>query len=69
LRPIRCSALMFPMTSSTAAATHLTADRCADAAHLAADSDGRLPGVVVAAIAFVDVDEAGPGQRFQVGNP
>src|SRR5215469_18723710 len=49
------------------AATHLAADRGGDAAHLAADPDAEFLGVVVAAIAFVDVDATGldPGQRFQ----
>jgi hypothetical protein len=48
------------------AAAHLAADRGGDAAHLAADSDAELLGVVVLAIAFVDVEAAGrnPGQRF-----
>jgi hypothetical protein len=52
------------------AAAHLAADRGGDAAHLAADSDAELLGVIVAAIAFVDVDAAGldPGQRFQLGD-
>jgi hypothetical protein len=52
------------------AATHLAADRGGDAAHLAADPDAELLGVVMAAIAFVDMDAAGldPGQRFQLGN-
>ena len=52
------------------AATHLAADRGGDAAYLAADPDAEFLGVVVAAIAFVDVDAAGldPGQRLQLGN-
>lgn len=52
------------------AAAHLAADRGGDAAHLAADPDTELLGVVMAAIAFVDMDAAGlnPGQRFQLGD-
>ncbi len=50
-QPIRCLALMCPMTRSTGAATHLAADRGRDAAHLAADPDAELLRVVVAAIA------------------
>ena len=41
------------------AAAHLAADWGGDAAHLATDPDAELLGVVVAAIAFVDVDAAG----------
>lgn len=52
------------------AAAHLTADRDGNAAHLAADPDAGLLGVIVAAIAFVDVDATGldPGQRLQLGD-
>ena len=44
--------------------THLAADWRGDVLHLAADPDAELLGMVVAAIAFVDVDAAGldPGQ-------
>src|SRR5262249_62353002 len=45
------------------AAPHLAADRGGDAAHLAAYPDAELLGVVVAAIAFVDVDAAGVCSR------
>ena len=50
--------------------THLAADWRGDVLHLAADPDAELLGMVVAAIAFVDVDAAGldPGQRFQRGD-
>jgi hypothetical protein len=41
------------------AATHLAADRGGDAAHLAADPDAEFLGMVMTAIAFVDVDAAG----------
>jgi hypothetical protein len=52
------------------AATHLAADRGRDAAYLAADPDAELLGVVVAAIAFIEVNAAGlnAGQRLQLGN-
>src|SRR5215471_21243377 len=60
------------------AAAHLAADRSGDAAHpgsgpgraLAADPDAELLCVIVAAVAFVDVNAAGldPGQRFQLGD-
>jgi len=52
------------------AAAHLAADRDGDAAHLSADPDAKLAGVVMAAIAFIDVDAAGldPGQRLQLGD-
>ena len=52
------------------AAAHLAADRRDDAAYLAADPDAELLSVVVAAIAFVDVNATGfhPVQRFQLGD-
>jgi hypothetical protein len=52
------------------AGAHLAADRGGDAAHLAADPDAELLSMVVAAVAFVDVDAAGldPSQRFQLGD-
>jgi len=48
------------------AATHFATDRGGDAAHLAADPDAELLRMIVAAIAFVDVDAPGldPGQRL-----
>src|SRR5262249_8179118 len=50
------------------AAVHLEADRRGNPAHLAADPDAEPLCVVVAAIAFVDIDAPGldPGQRFQL---
>jgi hypothetical protein len=45
------------------AAAHLAADRGGDAAYLTTDPDAELLGVVVAAIAFVDVDAAGLDPR------
>ena len=58
------------MTVDRGAAAHLAADRGGDAVHLAVDPDAELLGVVVAAIAFVDVNAAGldPGQRLQLGD-
>src|SRR5438445_13001230 len=47
---------------------HLAADRFGDPANLAADPDGELLFVIVAAVALVDMDAAGldPGQPLPV---
>src|ERR1700726_4286493 len=49
---------------------HLAADRSGDPAHLAADPDPELLFVIVAAVAFVDMDAAGfdPGLLLQFGD-
>src|SRR5215470_6978114 len=60
---------MCPMTGSTAARRRISR-RIGAVTRRTADPDAELLGVVVATIAFVDVDAAGldPGQRFQLGD-
>lgn len=59
-----------PITGSTAAPRSFRGGRARHAAHLANDPDPEFVPMVVAAIAFVDIDAAGldPAQLFEFGN-
>jgi hypothetical protein len=52
------------------AALHLAADGSGDAPDLAADPDAELVGMIVAAIALIDMDALGfdAGELFQIGD-
>jgi hypothetical protein len=68
---MRCSTLTCPITGSIATRRrYLAADGAGDAADLAGDPDLEAVGVIVAAVALVDVDAAhrDAGERLQIGD-